>query len=304
MAQSPPRPLSDRPGYTVGHCFVLTQLIANQDIHALTNDESEALVHDSPPTFLRALGLTGPALAAVFGLAGSLTANAATDVEDGFEGSMSKWRSSGNSTIRPSNKEQLRGNYSAIVELHRYQDRNSYRTEIVPRINKFAYGQTYRLKFSMYIPNDWEADRYGDTLMQIHGVKDKGDQYSGPCLVLQTKSGNWEIVSRWDSRSISTKSSSGRSQVHKSSYARGRWTTWEFEIKWSYNSNGYIRVWKDGRQVASRNGPNCYNDRTGPYLKMGIYKPAWKQKPSQSWASDSRIQSREYFIDEVSVHKQ
>jgi len=32
-----------------------------------------------------------------------------------------------------------------------------------------------------------------------------------------------------------------------------------------------VEVWQNNKLVATRKGPNCYNDRRGTYFKWGIY---------------------------------
>ena len=48
-------------------------------------------------------------------------------------------------------------------------------------------------------------------------------------------------------------------------------------FKPSYGSQGVLEVWKDGLLVATRYGSNTYQDRVGPYFKMGLYL-GWKYR--------------------------
>jgi len=61
---------------------------------------------------------------------------------------------------------------------------------------------------------------------------------------------------------------------------KGKWTG--ISYKWSHKPDGLLEVWKDGKLVVRKTGPNTYNDEKGPFLKMGIYKPHWKSKPKRS----------------------
>ena len=69
-----------------------------------------------------------------------------------------------------------------------------------------------------------------------------------------------------------------------------------FHVKWSHKSDGLLEVWKDGKLVVRKTGPNTYNDKRGPFLKMGIYKPQWKSKPELS-----KVTKRVIYFDEVRV---
>lgn len=58
----------------------------------------------------------------------------------------------------------------------------------------------------------------------------------------------------------------------------GTWTAWVIHAKWSPKEDGLLQIWKDGKLVLERKGPNTYGtiglDYT-PYLKTGIYHPEW-----------------------------
>lgn len=58
----------------------------------------------------------------------------------------------------------------------------------------------------------------------------------------------------------------------------GFWVDWVFFMKWDWRENGsggsgVTTVWKDGVQVYTENGPNCYDDANGPYYKVGLHTP-------------------------------
>jgi hypothetical protein len=54
-----------------------------------------------------------------------------------------------------------------------------------------------------------------------------------------------------------------------------------------------LEVWQNGETVIDRRGPNAYNDKRGPYFKMGLYK-GWRdpQRPSDA------VSERVLFHDE------
>src|SRR3712207_9033958 len=56
-----------------------------------------------------------------------------------------------------------------------------------------------------------------------------------------------------------------------------------------------LEVWKNRTKVLEYRGPNVYNDALGPFVKFGIYKPAWAQP------TNSPITERTLLIDEVRV---
>ena len=69
-----------------------------------------------------------------------------------------------------------------------------------------------------------------------------------------------------------------------------------FHIRWSYEDEGLLEVWKDGRKVVTQKGPNTYNDLRGNYFKIGVYKWDWKNRPETS-----RVERRVLYHDEVRI---
>lgn len=49
------------------------------------------------------------------------------------------------------------------------------------------------------------------------------------------------------------------------------------QVKWSYRSDGFLRLYKDGKRIWSYDGPTYWDVPDGPYFKMGLYKgdPDW-----------------------------
>ena len=43
------------------------------------------------------------------------------------------------------------------------------------------------------------------------------------------------------------------------------------DVKWSYEADGFLKIWKNGVLVTDRTGGTCFNDDRGPFLKIGIY---------------------------------
>jgi hypothetical protein len=58
---------------------------------------------------------------------------------------------------------------------------------------------------------------------------------------------------------------------------RGRWVRWVINIKTSYNPDGFLKVWKDGRQVYTKVGiRTAFNDEQLPYIRIGQYNWNWR----------------------------
>jgi len=84
----------------------------------------------------------------------------------------------------------------------------------------------------------------------------------------------WRVGNRWDPKRV-TKNKNPRPEGGSEGWyvgniEKGKWTDWVFHIKWSHKPDGLLEVWKDGKLVVRKTGPNTYNDEKGPFLKMGF----------------------------------
>ncbi len=76
----------------------------------------------------------------------------------------------------------------------------------------------------------------------------------------------------------------------------GKWVTWTFHIKWSFGSNGFFKVYKNGKLFHSHNGPNSYKDGDAPYFKFGLYNSWWKN------GQKTGATLQEMYVDYVRVY--
>ena len=198
-----------------------------------------------------------------------------------------------------SKEEALYGDRSMKTYLHRDKSKRSYRTEMVLAggvINKgVRQGEDWWYAFSIFIPGNHIADSVThDVVAQWHANKDKGEgNLGGPPVGLRINNTNWELDVNWTSKPITTKKNIIGQRYKLGPIEPGVWTNWVFHFKWSYNNDGVLEVWKNGSKVVNRNGPNNYNDKTGPFLKVGLYKTAWRSDAK----GDINIKSRTFYHD-------
>ena len=85
-------------------------------------------------------------------------------------------------------------------------------------------------------------------------------------------------------------------------FSQRRLDNWVFHMRWSYKPDALLEIWQDGKLVLTHPGPNCYNDPNGPYFKIGIYHPAWKDFEAETFNAQKVIIPRKViFHDEVRV---
>jgi hypothetical protein len=151
---------------------------------------------------------------------------------------------------------------------------NSFRAEIsLPHENGFQerwYGGR------VLIPHDWVFDpnRGEDIVLQWHAIPGNW-RATFPNLSIAVQQESWHIRQSFGHAQASPTRTSLKldGQVQ-----RGSWVTWVIHAKWSPGPEGVLQIWKDGMLVADRKGPNVYGTigvEYTPYLKTGIYHPAW-----------------------------
>ncbi|MEM9536815.1 MAG: DUF4347 domain-containing protein [Cyanobacteria bacterium P01_E01_bin.45] len=178
---------------------------------------------------------------------------------------------------------------------------NSSRAEVLPKISDTTpkFGQNYTYSLRTYIPNDWKADGSLEIITQWHAKPDShlGETWRNPPAALRIQGDSFNLKQAWDSKAVTKKNTNhGSRTTNLGSLNRGKWTDWSFEIKWSYKSDGIFRVYKDGKLVFNKTGPNAFNDKLAPFSKLGIYKPDWKARPQNS--STTR---RVLYIDDFTM---
>ena len=190
----------------------------------------------------------------------------------------------------------------------------SFRSELalsaVPLFSDYWYG------FSIFIPADWIDDpQDGDIVAQWHGsfgedkkqFKVEGDGKGRPPVALSLHADRWEVAINSSAAVVTNAKDwenygSKREKSDLGKFRKGVWTDWVFHMHWSYKTDGLVEIWQDGKQVLTHKGPNCYNDPNGPYFKIGIYHPAWKDFEAETFNRQKLIIPRKViFHDEVRV---
>jgi hypothetical protein len=152
------------------------------------------------------------------------------------------------------------------------------------RMKAAEMGSEYWYSMSIFLEPDWQVGAAPVTIAQWHAVPDKLLAESGrpPPLRLAAQDGRWFVASIWDPKRISktpfTEQTSADGHLEWiGPLETGRWTDWVFRVRWSYEDDGLLEVWKDREAVYRQEGPNAYNDALAPYLKVGLYIPNWDE---------------------------
>jgi hypothetical protein len=203
------------------------------------------------------------------------------------------WNYSGN---KPdvTGQQKRAGRYALKSYLHRYHSDTNYRTELRARAPSPIKGQDTWYGFSIYLPAPYTPDWIDDILAQWHAIPDPGEKHGNPPLALVVKDGKWVLRSVWNPIQPTVKSRQKAASFQLGPQDTNKWTDWVFRIRWSYGNDGVLQVWKNGKQVLNRIGPNCFNDRKMPFFKMGIYKSKWRSRVGD-------VIERTVYHDEVRI---
>ncbi|WP_342359368.1 heparin lyase I family protein [Terrarubrum flagellatum] len=142
--------------------------------------------------------------------------------------------------------------------------------------DKFEFGKTYNISFSMMIEPG--AKNTGDwmTLLQIQSTFDKGEAGHSPAFALEMVGEKMRIVTRDSSAAISTAADITYTQQYtdKTNITRGEWYDFKITVKLDPFGGGSLDVWRDGVLLCSYKGALGFNDVVGSYFKEGVYREA------------------------------
>ncbi len=171
-----------------------------------------------------------------------------------------------------------------------------YKSEIVqPPVEM---NSEYIYRFRNLIPEPDEADYLKHTIIaQWHDLPDfsEGETWRNPPLSLITKDNKFYMSNRWTSKRVSTNQEHDSELFDLGNYEEDLWYEWTVHVKWSYQEDGFLEIWKNNELVVSKVGPNTYNDAIGPFLRIGIYQ-------SGGW-ENRQATLKELLLDDVEIVK-
>lgn len=132
----------------------------------------------------------------------------------------------------------------------------------------------YRL--DLYLPQDFPIEDNRLVLAQWHG-EDKthlGEVGRSPVLAFGSRSGRFFITLRHSAERVVRDADAVPSKelFGTNSFPVNEWNDFVVQAKWSYEADGFINIWWQGKPVVQYRGPVGYNDDVGPYLTFGIYR--------------------------------
>jgi hypothetical protein len=201
----------------------------------------------------------------------------------------SSWSANINNQITRAGKGSMR------FELRKSDTKHGHRAELGQQPGVVKQEGWYG--FANYFPKEYTADPISEIVAQFHSKPDldKGEKWRSPPLALAIINDRFVLEMRNDPRPIST-GEIKMTRLDLGPVEKEVWNDWVVHAKWAWDNTGVLEIWKNNKLIVSRkNMPNCYNDATYPYFKIGVYKWDWAKKSTPS------VQKRIYYVDEVTI---
>lgn len=158
-----------------------------------------------------------------------------------------------------------------------------------------------KISFEAMIENSASKPEKWFSLMQIHSFPDKGESWRCSPFSLEYSKSALRLFNRWDPNKISktdiltcaSPETSISSKTIFSGIQLEKWNKISLDLKLSFENDGYIKSTLNNQSFPVLHGPNLYNDKRPPYLKLGIYKP-------NSWDKHHKISCVTYRNIDIS----
>ncbi|MBL8173394.1 MAG: polysaccharide lyase [Bryobacterales bacterium] len=141
-------------------------------------------------------------------------------------------------------------------------------------------GREVWYSFSTYIAEDFPRWEKNSVISQWKGSTDKGEYDDrSPMLAHRYWNGALVIDMRVSTEALQQANDGQvRTLLRVEEFPRGVWHDFRHRVVWSHEQ-GELDIWLNGKQVVSYRGPVGYNDRRGPYFKLGLYHHDGGPKP-------------------------
>ena len=146
----------------------------------------------------------------------------------------------------------------------------------------FINGNENWIGFSIFLADGYyspdEPGTWGVNHHQYHNFADSPPtcdwtEIGRKGISIRVDDGYWTSWVHWDDQQCTPISGEGVESVYYTydSSVTGQWVDFVINVKWSYENDGFLKIWKDGVLITDKTGGTCHNDVIGPYMKMGIY---------------------------------
>lgn len=206
------------------------------------------------------------------------------DWRDGLSSAVAPQANPGDIEIVPDPDDSLRKVLRATIARHEsyaHVANGTPRAEVLFREPAaFTQGSDYLVRWSTYIPRDFEFD--GKQLVIISQILTSAKVGGhGPTVALTLLGTNYYISTRGG---VHVQKTTAGAKLCCADDDKGKWVHWTLRyIPDDSGQESLTQLWKNGDSVfRSRNVPNAYLGDQHAYLKVGLYKAGWEKEPSDT----------------------
>ncbi|TCK18161.1 polysaccharide lyase-like protein [Thiogranum longum] len=145
---------------------------------------------------------------------------------------------------------------------------------------RFAPRTPYWIGWRIFVPNDFPTGR--DDASLIYGLMSGNTPGETAFFIRGSK---FTLLRRWSD-------ATGLNEVkeYEAPVQKGKWTDFVIYTERSWENDGVLKVWMDGKLVVNAIGKNATNYKNDPYMRTGIY-----------WGTRDRSDNYTLYFDNVRV---
>jgi hypothetical protein len=202
-------------------------------------------------------------------------------------------------SFRVVSKPVFSGAKSARFELRDTDPMISSGTRSEVTIVKDAIKKEMWYSFAAFFPaDDFAMDSGDEIISQWHQAPDShlGEDSQSPATHLVIKNDRFILDTGYNNKRISNEViPESREKIDLGLVTKDRWHQFVFHFIHSYEADGLIEIWHNGKKILTHTGGNMYNNEDMPKWKLGIYK--WKWNGHETTDTRKRV----LYFDNIKV---
>jgi hypothetical protein len=152
--------------------------------------------------------------------------------------------------------------------------------------------------FAVFFPAEHYAyDSENEIISQWHQSPDRhlGEGSQSPATALRIRKDRFILDTGYNENKVSDGvHKDKRKRIDLGIIEKNVWHEFVFHFVHSYEKDGLIEVWHNGKHVLTHKGGNMYNNVKLPYWKLGVYKAIFKRGPTD-------VEKRILYYDNIRV---
>ncbi|MGE4324402.1 MAG: heparin lyase I family protein [Sphingobium sp.] len=139
---------------------------------------------------------------------------------------------------------------------------------------RLEFGQAYDISYRLEIAPGPRNTAAWMALTQIQSTFDPGEAGHSPPFGIYLKGERMQVLARHSPEPVTPPDGFVTIPLHddRSDVKRGHDYRMRIRVRFDQGGTGSLRLWRDGVALARHDGPFGFNDRKGPYLKIGVYR--------------------------------